>query len=285
MLRRSAVATLFAAGHWIRATSAQKLAPYFEGAHGTAVLADVASRRLIAVHAPELAGGATNPPGSTLKPFVLAGLLETHRLSATATWRCPGDLTIAGRNLACSHPKVATPMDVRSALAYSCNCFVAHVAERLEPGELSRTFARYGLWSRSEWFGESEAPGESRAADSRLLALGEDGVLVTVAGLAQAYRRLALSLGRASLGPVLSGLEDAVEYGTAQRARVAGWKLAGKTGSVVAGGGAHLAWFAGFAPSRTPSVVVAVMLQGRSGGADAAPVAGRILDAYRRGTL
>jgi cell division protein FtsI/penicillin-binding protein 2 len=83
----------------------------------------------------------------------------------------------------------------------------------------------------------------------------------------------------------MSGLEDAVEYGTAQRAHSAGWKVAGKTGSVLAAGGAHLAWFAGFAPSHQPSVVVAVMLQGRSGGADAAPIAGRILDAYRKGTL
>ena len=43
--------------------------------------------------------------------------------------------------------------------------------------------------------------------------------------------------------------------------------------------GAHLAWFAGFLPSVAPKYVVTVMLQGRSGGADAAPVAGRILEA------
>jgi cell division protein FtsI/penicillin-binding protein 2 len=46
-----------------------------------------------------------------------------------------------------------------------------------------------------------------------------------------------------------------------------------------------IAWFAGFAPSREPSAVVTVMLQGRSGGADAAPVAGRILEAHLAGRL
>jgi cell division protein FtsI/penicillin-binding protein 2 len=84
---------------------------------------------------------------------------------------------------------------------------------------------------------------------------------------------------------VLAGLENAVEYGAAQRARVVGMTVAGKTGSVRAESGAPVAWFAGFAPSRAPEVAVAVALEGRSGGGDAAPVAGRILAAYRAGRL
>jgi cell division protein FtsI/penicillin-binding protein 2 len=96
-----------------------------------------------------------------------------------------------------------------------------------------------------------------------------------------AYRRLASG----AMPLVISGLEDAVEYGTAQRARIAGCKVAGKTGTVLAQDGAHLAWFAGFAPSHAAKVVVTVLLQGRSGGADAAPIAGRILEAQWKGTL
>ena len=76
-----------------------------------------------------------------------------------------------------------------------------------------------------------------------------------------------------------------MEYGTAQLARVNGLSVAGKTGSVRTAEGARIAWFAGFAPSRAPDVVVAVMLQGRSGGSDAAPVAGQILAAYRAGRI
>ena len=41
------------------------------------------------------------------------------------------------------------------------------------------------------------------------------------------------------------------------------------------------AWFAGF----TRKYVIIVMLQARSGGADAAPIAGRILEAACRGAL
>jgi cell division protein FtsI/penicillin-binding protein 2 len=85
--------------------------------------------------------------------------------------------------------------------------------------------------------------------------------------------------------PVRAGLEGAVEFGTAQLARVPGIAVAGKTGSVQTAAGAGIAWFAGFAPSRSPRVVVTVMLQGHSGGADAAPVAAKLLETYFAGTL
>ena len=176
-------------------------------------------------------------------------------------------------------------MQIPTALAYSCNCFVAHFAERLAPGELESHLKRYGFGSRSGWFGGAEAPGRvqrtSTVESQQLQAIGEGAVLVTAAALTRAYCRLALSAAE----PIRSGLEGAVEYGTAQEARVAGIKVAGKTGSVRAADGAMIAWFAGFAPSRAPTAVVAVMLQGRSGGADAAPIGGRILSAHLTGRI
>jgi cell division protein FtsI/penicillin-binding protein 2 len=84
---------------------------------------------------------------------------------------------------------------------------------------------------------------------------------------------------------VLAGLVGAVEYGTAQNARVAATVVAGKTGTSLSNAGEPVAWFAGFVPSAAPEVAIAVMVPGRSGGADAAPVAGRILEAYRAGRL
>ncbi|HXK03827.1 MAG TPA: penicillin-binding transpeptidase domain-containing protein [Verrucomicrobiae bacterium] len=266
MLRRSALATLFAApARWARAGAPRDLAPFFDGIHGAAVLLDAHTGRGIAAHAPDLAAGMPAPPGSTLKPFVLTALIEAGKLRPAEPWTCPGALTIAGRSFACSHPPVPAPLDVRTALAYSCNTYVAHFAARFGDGELALALARYGI----------EA--SLRPADTRLLALGEDGVQVTANGLAAAYRRLALRAARPVLAPILAGLEDAVEYGTAQRAAIPAVKVAGKTGSVVAPDGAHLAWFAGFAPSRAPSVILIVLVKGRSGGSDAAPVAGRIL--------
>lgn len=282
MLRREALAALLAAGVGRAAAS---LDGFMGGAGGCALLVDIAGRRLIAAHRSEVAAGELNPPGSTIKPLALAALVSAGKLGAEEGFPCPGRLTIGGEPFPCSHPPIGAPIRLRTALAYSCNCFVAHVAERFAPGELAAALERAGLASHSGLLGAAEAAGHVQPAaagsQSQLQALGERRVTVTAAGLAMAYRGLALG----GAGPVIEGLEDAVEYGTGQRARVAGLAVAGKTGSLRTESGKLVAWFAGFAPSRAPRVVVAVMLQGRSGGADAAPVAGRILAAWQAGRL
>jgi len=257
MLRREAISLLLGAG-------------IVRGNQPASLLLDVRSKRVLAAHN---LSETVAPPGSTLKPFVLSGLLKRGKLGVREAWPCPGRLTIAGRQFTCSHPTLSTPMDAGTALAYSCNCFVAHMAERYRSGELAQELHGAG-------FAQHVAPASTPDA-TRLQALGEEGVQVTVAELAHAYRGLALSAGAA----VRDGLEGAVEYGTAQLARVPGVKVAGKTGSAQTVDGARIAWFAGFLPSRDPEVAVAVMLQGRSGGSDAAPVAGRLLQAYREGKL
>jgi cell division protein FtsI/penicillin-binding protein 2 len=272
MLRRHAIASLLAAGGW-----AKGIDGFFEGAHGASVLVDRQTRRLIAVHSPELAGASAAPPGSTLKPLVLNALLFRGQLRAGDSFPCAGDLRIAGRSMPCSHPPLPTPLTVRTAVAYSCNCFVAHYASRFRAGELVSEMERWGLTSRTNWFGEREGTGRVWEAPPTLQSLGEDGVLVTPASLAMAYCRFLSGAAPA----VLAGMTDAVEFGTAQRAQVAGLKVAGKTGSVRTPAGLHVAWFAGF----TDSAVVTVMLQARSGGADAAPVAARILEAHWKGRL
>ncbi|MCX6627934.1 MAG: penicillin-binding transpeptidase domain-containing protein [Candidatus Solibacter sp.] len=272
MLRRHAIASLLATGAW-----AGGIDRFFEGAHGAAVLVDRKTRRLLGAHAPASAGGSAAPPGSTLKPLVLNALLERGRLRAGDGFPCAGDLRLEGRRFDCSHPPLPAPVTVRTAIAYSCNCFVAHCASRFRTGELASLMERWGLASRTNWFGEREGAGRVWNAPSELQSLGEDGVLVTPASLAMAYCRL---LPRAAPA-VLAGMADAVSFGTAQRAQVSGLNVAGKTGSVRTPAGAYLAWFAGF----TDGAVVTVMLQARSGGADAAPIAGRILEAHWKGRL
>ena len=223
------------------------------GGTDAAVLLDVRTRRVIAMRNEALATRAPMAPGSTMKPFALAALLRSGKLRAEESFQCDGLLAIGDRQLNCSHPRMAIPMRVETALAYSCNCFVARVAERLAPGEMPHGLRVSGMDA------------------IRLQALGESGVSLTVAELAEAYRVMALGADPA----IVAGLEGAVEYGTAQRAKVAGVKVAGKTGSV-----RGVAWFAGWMPSRSPEVAIAVMTRG-SGGADAAPIAAEILGARR----
>jgi penicillin-binding protein 2 len=87
------------------------------------------------------------------------------------------------------------------------------------------------------------------------------------------------------------------DAGTATAARVGGFEVCGKTGTVQTisrEGYERLseeerqrfepnAWFVGFAPRQDPEIVVAVIVQrGGAGGRGAAPIAGKILDAFYR---
>ncbi len=293
MLRRHAISVLLGALTRVDAKASGSLDRFLGSTRGAAVLVDVRSRRLIAVGGSDIAARSLLPPGSTLKPLVVAALLRSGKLSADAYFPCPRRLRIGNRTFDCSHPPLAVPMRIDSALAYSCNCFVAHAAQQFGPGELAQELAGSGLASRTTWFGNEEAVGSIRPGvdpnAQRLQSLGEDGILATTAGLAAAYRLLALKINSPEMQPILAGLEGAVEFGTAHNARVAGAasgeKLAGKTGSVLTSAGEPIAWFAGFWPSRAAEAVITVMVPGHSGGADAAPVAGRILEAYGAGRL
>ncbi|MEJ2082252.1 MAG: penicillin-binding transpeptidase domain-containing protein, partial [Acidobacteriota bacterium] len=87
------------------------------------------------------------------------------------------------------------------------------------------------------------------------------------------------------------------EYGTGREARVANFDVCGKTGTAQTISRQTReklseeeqakyepnAWFVGFAPREDPEIVVAVIVQrGGSGGSGAAPIAGRVLQAYYR---
>ncbi len=202
------------------------------------------------------------PPGSTIKPFVLQALFDSGKLRPSETFLCPGKFFYRGHNLSCTHPAGLPPMDASRAIAFSCNNAVAHFGQRFSSGELTAALRRAGF--------------RTTPADDTLQALGEQGVSITPLELATAYRRLAQHAHPA----ILDGLEGAVKYGTAQAASVSLATVAGKTGSAIAGNGLRAAWFAGFAPSRSPQIVVVVAAQGRSGGSDAAPLAQALFEKF-----
>jgi len=243
---------------------------YFGETRGTAVLLDLRSRRVVGVHRAEVAEQWLVPPGSTLKPLSLWALLDSGKLRASDVYTCPRKLTIQGRRFDCSHPTVGEPMRVPSAIAYSCNCFVTHFAARFDAGELARFLAAHRLGS------PAQISAASGMEDCELQAMGEARILVTPSALLNAYAELATR----APAPIVEGLEDAVEFGTAQLAASPKVKIAGKTGTVLNSDGARVVWFAGFAPSRRPEAAVVVAVQGRSGGLDAAPIGGAILAEY-----
>jgi cell division protein FtsI/penicillin-binding protein 2 len=287
MLRRRAVSILLGALAEIKAKASTRLDPFLDPSQGAALLLDIRKRRVIAINSIIVAARTLAPPGSTLKPFVLSALLRHGKLRPDTSFPCPGRLSTANRRFDCTHPRLLTPMRADTALAYSCNCFVAHAAEQFEPDELSRELEGLGLTSGTGLVGGGEVSGRLEPATTpdaiRMQSLGEAGILTTPLELALAYRQLAVRSNAPEMQPTLAGLEGAVEFGTARQAGIAGTKVAGKTGSTRSAVGDSIAWFAGFLPSRAPETVVVVMLSGHSGGSDAAPVASQILEAYRAG--
>ena len=246
------------------------------GRGGAKLMLRLSDRKLLHVEGADAAGGLLVAPASTIKPFTLMALLEAGKLRSSDQFACSRHLRIGTHSLDCVHPAVPLPMNPARAIAYSCNGAVAHFAERFEVDELPRALVRDGFASVTGLLQGGEVTGEVKrntvGAGSELQALGEEGIVVTPVELLLAYARLAKRMGDPRYASVLEGLEGAVEFGTAQGARLTKCKVAGKTGSI-----AGAAWFAGFAPSRAPEVAVVVLVQGRSGGSDAAPVARDLL--------
>lgn len=243
------------------------------GRAGAAVVCDVRSGRILAHYRLDVAARRLATPGSAVKPFTLLALLRSG--APPRARLCAGALRIAGRQMDCTHPAAAGPLDAAAALAYSCNGYFASAAGALRDADLIETFTRSGLsartgWSAGEAVGKITAP--ANAEERCLLAIGEANILVTPLELLYAYRRLALL--NPIPAPVLAGLKGAAAYGTARLAQPPGMSVAGKTGTSIdpAAGQAH-AWFAGFAPAEAPRIVMVVFLEGGTGGRDAAPVA------------
>lgn len=252
--------------------------------NGCALLYDLRSERMIVAHGPREAAEWLAAPGSTVKPLSLWALLQMGRVKAGESFLCPRYLRLDGIQMNCSHPRLPFPVTVTEAIAYSCNCATAHFAVRFRENELARFYDTFGFESQTHLLTRPERTGtvskELRGDELKLQALGERGVRITALELAAAYRRLATLVNEPQFQPILEGLEGAVRVGTGQAAQVEGITVAGKTGTVQTDPGLRAAWFAGFAPSRKPEVLVTVLTQGPSGAEAAAPIAGKLLRHY-----
>jgi penicillin-binding protein A len=256
------------------------------GKAGAVVVMDVASGKILAQAHLEVAAQRVEPPGSTVKPFVLMELLQKGRIDPEQHMVCRRPLYIGGKRMDCSHPASITSLDAPDAIAYSCNTYFSTVATRLSPGELADLYRRIGFTSPAG-LAPDEASGRIRTANEpsqlQLQALGEWGIEITPLELLAAYQKLARQKLKGDLGaaaPVFDGLERAVKYGVAHGAQPVGITAAGKTGTAAsARTPATHGFFVGYAPADKPEIVVMVYLE-RGRGMDAAAIAGPLITAY-----
>ncbi len=258
-----------------------------EGQHGTAVVVDVASGKVIASSHLDIAARRLAAPGSSIKPFTLLALLQAGKVTGRTALACKRTVSVAGHSLNCSHPRTAGPLKPEQALAYSCNSYFTTLAVRLSPSELQRAFVQAGFASATGLAPEEAVGAVALASSSdelRLQAIGEWGIKVTPLEMAGGYRSLALLQRKSDsmLQPLFDGLEQSVSYGMGRIAQPsAAMKVAGKTGTAPAEEGVWThAWFGGYAPAQDPKIALVVFLEKGHGGSEAAAVAQKIFAAY-----
>jgi len=257
-------------------------------------------------------------PGSTLKPFTVALALETGKVSAsTVVHTAPGRLTLAKYTIRDVHP--AASQSVGEVLARSSNVGAAKIALALPREAMWDFYRRVGFGAAPELGFPGAAAGKLRhyktwrPIEQATLGYGH-GMSLSLAQLARAYTVFArdgelVPLTLVKTGAAVSGekvlsaeaaravramLEASVQPGaTGPRARIMGWRVAGKTGTAHKqenGGYApdkYLSSFVGFAPVSAPRLVIAVMIDEPSagqhyGGSVAAPVFAQVMQGALR---
>jgi penicillin-binding protein 2 len=86
--------------------------------------------------------------------------------------------------------------------------------------------------------------------------------------------------------PVINGMQNVVEYGTAQGSKIPGIVMCGKTGTAQNPHGKNHSVFVAFAPRENPKIAIAVVVENSGdGGTWAAPIASFIVEKYLRDTI
>jgi len=256
-------------------------------------------------------------PGSTLKPFTIAAALDAGKVRPdTIIQTAPGTLTIGAHTIHDAHAEGA--LTVAQVIQKSSNVGAAKIALGLPPETLWTMFSEAGFGTTPKTGFPGEVGGRLRAArtwkpiEQATMSYGH-GISVNLVQLARAYTMFATDgevkqatlfkteghvAGRQALRPetarsVRAMLEAATQPGgTAPKAQVVGYRVAGKTGTAhkLEGRGytnKYISSFVGFAPVSNPRLVVAVMIDEPSagqyyGGAVAAPVFSNVTGAALR---
>ena len=247
-------------------------------------------------------------PGSTLKPFTVAAALEFGNFKPDSQIQTsPGFLTIGKAIIHDAHPQGL--LTVAQVIQKSSNIGAAKIALTLQPHYLWSMFNQVGFGSPAHLGFPGESSGKLRPwktwrpIEQATMAYGH-GISLSLLQLARAYGVFAndgelrpvslLKLKDAPIGQqVIStqtahAIRDMLELvvqagGTAPKAQVVGYRVAGKTGTAhklgIGGGYAEdrfVSSFVGMAPASNPRLIVAVMIDEPSngqyyGGAVAAP--------------
>ena len=257
-------------------------------------------------------------PGSVMKPFVAAAAIEEHLVTPQSMIDCQlGSWVISGKNISDDHPKGV--ISVSDVIKFSSNIGVAKLGFMLGSERMLTYLSDFGF-ARSTGLGlPGEVSGRMRKADTikpielattsygqgitaspvqlaaAVAALANDGVRmkpylvdavldrfgeVETVRQPQEDRQVVSPETARQVARMMASVTE--EGGTGTRARIAGYEVAGKTGTAqkVSGNGYgedRISSFVGFVPVLEPRIAIAVSVDSPSigskyGGIVAAPV-------------
>jgi penicillin-binding protein 2 len=203
-------------------------------------------------------------PGSTFKVIAATAALEEGVITPETTFYCPGQLNVYNTTFRC-HPGGHGVVDLRRAIAVSCNVYFYQVGIRLEIARLAKWAKLMGLGAPTGVDLPAEAGGLMPSAEWKLrvlktpwyagetvsVAIGQGQVSATpiqmarvAAFVANGGRLVRPHFAREATQPepepivhpetiaaVKEGMRRVVAEGTGYRARLAEVEVCGKTGS------------------------------------------------------
>ncbi len=269
----------------------------------------------------------TYEPGSVFKVFTTAMGLEENAITEGTTFNCPGFYDVGGWHIRCHQAGGHGILDLPGAISKSCNPYFMQLGLKLGANVFYKYFEGFGFTEKTGVDMNGEASNRGlfySAGDLNLydasLATAAFGQTFKITPMQMAAAFCAVANGGKLMTPyivdkvldedgnvlsttqpvvkrqvissstssrICSILAAAVNGGGSKNAYVAGYRVAGKTGTSEKRdmeGNEVVASFAGFAPADDPQIFVLVLLDqpqcdNRFGGTISAPVAQKIFNA------
>lgn len=266
----------------------------------------------------------TYEPGSVFKTIVVSAALEEGVVDLNTTYTCTGGIQVADNYQRCWKAGGHGHETLTQGLMNSCNPFFITIGQSLGKERFYKYFEAFGLTEKTgidlpaeakpvagktyhalESMGISELSSSSFGQTFQVSPIQMITAVNTIANggkLMQPYvvdskldsdgnvvykttptvKRQVISEKTAST--VADMMEQVVSIGTGKNAYVAGYHVAGKTGTSekIGTDGAYIASFAGFAPADNPEISILIAIDeptGDHGGSTvAAPITGMLLE-------
>ncbi len=261
-------------------------------------------------------------PGSTIKSLTAASVIDKGLFKPNSKLTLPPALRVAGKTVGEAHGRGTVRWTLTEIVTHSSNVGAVKLGQALKAQGLYSYFSRFGLTESTgidypgeaigwlpppkQWSALSMANipfGQGVSAtplqlDRAIAAIANDGILTTPhlllsmpgSGGSEPTWPTKRAISAKAAHTTTKVLSDVVTEGTGGAAKVAGYQVAGKTGTAqkaLSGGrgyagGAYVSSFIGYLPAEDPQVLISVILDEPRGaiygGVTCAPVFSRLAE-------